>query len=294
MHRGGSVAAHNPGMRNAEDLLADLKTRGAVHTSQLRDEGFSAYAMSMVVARGGAQRVRRSWLVTSSCGSDERRAVEVGGRVTCVSEAAHLGLWTPAHDDVHLVVPGTASRLDSEGVHLHWARGPVPVSSYALHDPAANMLFHVARCLPQADALSVWESAIRKKIVDPEELRRIRWHSSSGRRLADLASHLSDSGLETRFVLLMRGLGVPFRQQVWIDGHPVDGVVGERLIVQIDGFAHHQGADRRRDLRADARLVLRGYTVLRFDFVQVLLCSGEVVATIAAAIAQGLHLDDRR
>jgi very-short-patch-repair endonuclease len=281
-------------MRNAEDLLSNLKNRGAVHTTQLRNEGFSPYAMSQVVAGGGAQRVRRSWLVTPSCGSDERRAVEVGGRVTCVSEAARRNLWTPTHDGVHLAVPGTASRMDREGVLLHWANGPVPVSTHVLHDPPINVLFHVARCLPLADALSVWESAIRKKAVDPEELRRIRWRSTSARRLADLASHLSDSGVETRFVLLMRALGVPCRQQAWIDGRRVDGLVGERLIVQIDGFAHHQAADRRRDLRADARLVLRGYTVLRFDFVQVLLFPDEVTATIAAAIAQGLHLADRR
>lgn len=281
-------------MRNAEELLTNLENRGAVHTGQLRDEGFSPYAMSQVVAGGGAQRVRRSWLVTPSCEPHERRAVEVGGRVTCVSEAAHRGLWTPAHEGVHLAVPGTASRVDREGVLLHWATGPVPVSKHALHDPPFNLLFHVARCFPPADALSVWESAIRKKTVDPEEVRRIRWRSTSARRLADLASHLSDSGLETRFALLMRGLGVPLRQQVWIDGHPVDGVIGERLVVQIDGFAHHQGADRRRDLRADARLVLRGYTVLRFDFVQVLLFPDEVIATVTAAIAQGLHLADRR
>ena len=64
-------------------------------------------------------------------------------------------------------------------------------------------------------------------------------------------------------------------------------------MVQLDGFAHHRGADRRRDLRADARLVLRGYTVLRFDFVQVLFHPDEVVATIALAMAQGLHLASR-
>ena len=65
---------------------------------------------------------------------------------------------------------------------------------------------------------------------------------------------------------------------------------GARLVVQLDGFAHHQGADRRRDLRADARLVLLGYTVLRFDLVQLLFHPDEVVATIATALAQQRHL----
>lgn len=281
------------GMRDA-DLLTTLRERGAAHTAVLRSEGFSPYVMAQVVADGGASRVRRSWLVTDACGSTERRAIEAGGRVTCVSEAAERRLWTPAHTGVHLAVPRSASRITPKDALLHWAQGPAPVDAHALHDPVLNMLFHLARCLPTVDALTVWESAIRKKLVDPLELRRVRWRSSSAGRLAAVASDLSDSGVETRFIALLRRLGVGYRQQVWLDGHPVDALIGELLVVQIDGFAHHQGADRRRDLRADARLILRGYTVLRFDFVQVLLFPDEVMATIAAAVAQGLHRAARR
>ncbi len=87
----------------------------------------------------------------------------------------------------------------------------------------------------------------------------------------------------------MRSIGVAVRQQVWIDGHPIDGLIGAHLAVQLDGFAHHQAEDRRRDLHADARLVLRGYTVLRFDYVQVLMTPEHVIAVISAALAQGLH-----
>ena len=285
---------HQPdGMRNVDDLIATLHLRGAAHTARLRDEGFSPYAMSMAVARGGAERVRRSWLIAATCDPAERKAAEIGGRLTCVSAARRHGLWTPDHEGIHLAVPATASRVDATGERLHWATGPAPVTSHALCDPPINVLFHVARCLPLGDALTVWESAIRRQVVDPDELRRIRWRSSAAGRLASQASDLSDSGIETRFVALMRDLGASCRQQVWIDGHPVDALVGERLVVQLDGFAHHRGADRRRDLRADARLVLRGYTVLRFDFVQVLFHPDEVAATIALAMAQGLHLASR-
>ncbi|HKT56027.1 MAG TPA: DUF559 domain-containing protein, partial [Microbacterium sp.] len=79
------------------------------------------------------------------------------------------------------------------------------------------------------------------------------------------------------------------RQQVRIDGRPVDALIGDALIAQLDGFAFHQAADRRRDIRADARLVLRGYTVLRFDYQQVFFDPGYVVETIQLAIAQQLH-----
>lgn len=55
------------------------------------------------------------------------------------------------------------------------------------------------------------------------------------------------------------------------------------------GFAHHRAADRRRDLRHDAELALRGYTVLRFDYFQVLFAADDVIAAVSTAIAQGLH-----
>ena len=108
-----------------------------------------------------------------------------------------------------------------------------------------------------------------------------------------MASLLSDSGLETLFIARLRGLPLRVRQQVRIDGHPVDALIGERLVVQLDGFAHHRADERRRDLRADARLALRGYTVLRFDYQQVLFDWPFVEGAVLTAVAQGLHLARR-
>ncbi|WP_375384894.1 DUF559 domain-containing protein [uncultured Microbacterium sp.] len=143
--------------------------------------------------------------------------------------------------------------------------------------------------MPPADALAVWESAIRQKKIAPGVLARIEWRTAAAQRMAAIASQLSDSGIETRFLVLMRGLGVRVVQQVRIDGHPLDALIGEHLAVQLDGFAHHRAKERRRDLRADARLALRGYTVLRFDYYQVLFQPEYVTAMVSAAIAQGLH-----
>ncbi|MCR2828035.1 endonuclease domain-containing protein [Microbacterium sp. zg.Y909] len=262
---------------------------GAAHSSAVKAAGFTTHGIRLAVERGAVQRVRRSWLVTRDCPPGPRRAAYVGGRLSCVSAAAHIGLWTPPHQQTHLVVPPTSSRHDADGVRLHWARGPAPVGEGTLVDPVPNILFQVARCAPMADALCVWESAIRQKAVPPALLARIQWRGEAARALAAVASDLSDSGVETRFVLLARSIGVSVRQQVWIDGHPVDALIGERLVVQLDGFAHHQGRDRRRDLAADARLVLLGYSVLRFDYHQVLFESERVITVISTAIAQGLH-----
>lgn len=107
---------------------------------------------------------------------------------------------------------------------------------------------------------------------------------------ASHASLLSDSGLETYLVDRLRPFGVDLRQQVWIEGHRVDLLIGQRLVVQIDGYEHHRRAkDRRRDIAHDARLRLLGYTVLRFDYQQVVFEWPDVERTILMAVAQGLH-----
>lgn len=263
---------------------------GIAHSSVLREAGFSEATVRRAVRAGLLTRVRRSWLVTPDCHPARRTAAAAGGRLSCLSAAAARGLWTPVHDGVHVAVAANASRHDSSGLYLHWARGPVPVTRTTAEEPILNVLFHVARCADPGDALAVWESALRTGLVDPEVLVRVPWSSPAARRLAEVADVLSDSGVETRFVALMRGAGVVVRQQVWVDGHPLDGLIGERLAVQLDGFAHHsQPRDRRRDLRADARLALRGYTVLRFDYQQVLFDPVYVRDTVLTAVAQGLH-----
>ncbi|WP_260857453.1 endonuclease domain-containing protein [Microbacterium sp. 1.5R] len=153
----------------------------------------------------------------------------------------------------------------------------------------------MARCQERVDALAIWESALRQGLADPAVLSRVQWRSTQAEALASVASSLSDSGLETHFVDLMRRHGVRVRQQVRIDGHPVDGLIGDCLVTQLDGFAHHSSAaDRRRDIEADARLRLRGYTVLRFDYVQVLFHPEAVAEIVLMAMAQGLHLVARR
>lgn len=199
-------------------------------------------------------------------------------------------MWVPEVTEIHIAVASTASRISEDGLRIHWAQGPIPVPSRSAEEPLINVLFHTARCLEPADALAIWESAIRTKRTTTAELARVRWRSSAADRFASMASALSDSGLETRFIWIMRDIGVRVRQQVRIDGRSVDGLIGECLVIQLDGFAHHQAADRRRDIEADARLMLLGYTVLRFDYYQVMFNPGYVQTVIQTAIAQGLHL----
>lgn len=268
---------------------------GAAHTSTLRLAGFSNHSMLRAVRDGRLRRLRRSWLVTNDCDPRRAAAAAVGGRATCVSAASLRGWWDVTADATHVALAHSASRFDMSGIVVHRARGPVPVHPRSATEPELNVLFHVARCLPETDALSIWESAVRVGDVDLDVIERVAWRSSAAARLTRVVGNRSDSGPETAFVLLMRQIGIEVHQQVWVDGHPLDGMIGERLGIQIDGFAFHSAArDRRRDIRADARLVLRGYTILRFDVQQVTYDTKHVEQTVQFAMAQGLHLRARR
>lgn len=281
---------HAVRMTQASEFTKWLGSRGVAHTSDARAAGFPPGKILAAVTAGSAQRIGRSWVAAPDCEPRKLAAAAVRGRVTCVSAAALAAVWTPDHDRVHVAVGGNASRFDATDLVVHWSPGPAPVGRNAVVDPMLNSLFHVAQCLSQKDALAVWESAIRLKKVDASVLRRVAWRNPRATALASVASALSDSHLETTFVDGLRRAGIVVRQQVRVDGHPLDGLIGEKLAMQIDGFAFHStAADRRRDIRADARLALRGYTVLRFDFWQILFDWDYVLATVQTAISQNLH-----
>jgi very-short-patch-repair endonuclease len=88
----------------------------------------------------------------------------------------------------------------------------------------------------------------------------------------------------------LRRLRVRVRQQVYLAGRPVDVLVGEWLVIQIDGWAHHSSSTQRsKDISHDAELRLRGYTVLRFSYAQVVHDPAAVERAIRRALAAGLH-----
>lgn len=274
-------------------LLEEWLSRhdGIAHTSDIYAAGFSRHAISKAVDEGRTLRIRRSWIALHECEDDLLSAVGAGGRLTCVSAARRLGLWVPDDGAVHISVRPEGSHFDKRRFSVHWSPGPAPARRRAPVEPLINVLHHAARCQEPSAALAIWESALNRRLISADVLRNVSWSGSRAKRMAAIASRLSDSGLETEFILLMRAIGVAVRQQIWIDGHPVDALIGERLIVQLDGFAHHHDAvARRRDIEADARLRLRGYTVLRFDYFQVFFQPAFVQETIRTAIAQRLHL----
>src|SRR5690606_12892693 len=111
----------------------------------------------------------------------------------------------------------------------------------------------------------------------------------AARRMVEDVRPFADAGTETIFLTRLRWLDLPILPQAWVLGHRVDCLIGDRLIVQIDG-GHHVGEQRTSDIRHDAELKLRGYHVIRIGYDQLFDQWPQVQALIMAAVAQRLHI----
>ncbi len=265
---------------------------GIVHRSVLLDAGATSRGLRTAIALGEVERVRRYWVATASAPDDLRAAALATARLACVSAARHRGWWMPATPEASLHLHVHPHAASPPGDHtVHWTRPLAPVARASLLESVEDTLDHVAACTDAETALVLWESACRHERLTPASLRRVRWRSASARDLYDQVTGLHDSGLETIFAVRLRCPGVPMRFQVFVAGRPVDALLGDRLIVQLDGFAFHStAADRTRDAAHDRELVARGYTVLRFTYAEVLHDWPVVARAVSRALAQGAHL----
>lgn len=126
-----------------------------------------------------------------------------------------------------------------------------------LLDHLENSLDCVAACLPHEEALTIWDSALQKGLTDYPALAALPLRGRARALLAD-CTPFSDSGLESIFRTRLRWLKISIRPQAWVHGHRVDFLLGDRLIVQVDG-KQHEGAQRTSDCEHDAELMKRGY-----------------------------------
>ncbi|WP_172582367.1 endonuclease domain-containing protein [Subtercola boreus] len=112
-------------------------------------------------------------------------------------------------------------------------------------------------CVPEEMAVVLVDSALNLAIGDLtlHDLRRkFAGQGEKYARVLDRSDGGSQSGLETLVRLRLRSHGIAVRTQVRHRGvGAVDLLVGDRLVIELDGREHHDNADgfvsdRRRDL----------------------------------------------
>lgn len=142
------------------------------------------------------------------------------------------------------------------------------------------------------DAFAMVESALHRGVIAGSEWRRLRASlPARSRELLGGADRLSESGGESLLLFDLRARGLTCAQQVKIAGvGRVDFVIGERLIIEVDGAEFHTSRDDfEEDRRRDAMASALGYRVLRFSYAQVERRDPVVMTAILAALARGDH-----
>ncbi|HWT32915.1 MAG TPA: type IV toxin-antitoxin system AbiEi family antitoxin domain-containing protein [Microbacterium sp.] len=278
-------------------LIADVaKHGGVVRSADAFARGHSQRTIAAAIERGALMRIRRVWIARPGADAHLRAAAAAGVFVSCITEARRLGLWVLEDAKAcHVAADAHRGRIAvAPGTIIHRNAPIIPRDRSELVDPVENVLANVAACQPLEAAVATWDSALRKRIVTPEALRRLPF-TGAARRVLECANPFVDSGLET--LVLYRTSRWPVRvlPQVTIAGRDVDFLFGDRLVLQIDG-GHHVGAQRTSDIEHDAQLMLMGYHVIRVGYDQVVHDWPSVQAVLMRAIAQGLHevRDQRR
>jgi very-short-patch-repair endonuclease len=282
------------------DVQRFIDERGSLAaTWELHTLGMNRRSIADAVSGGVIVRVRQGWYCNPWLEVAAQRAARVGGQLTCISAARHYGLWIPEGDHgLHVSVEPNACqlrepssyrrRLADPSAVVHWAGRDDSISRVVV--PPLPALIRSALCCTPEIAFVLVESALNRRLITEAQ-----WESAASLLpeavLARIppVTRLSDSGVESMFVARMRSLGIPVRQQVAISGvGVVDALIGERLVVEVDGVRFHR--DDARDRRRDAVSSVNGYRVLRFLANQVTREWQLVEDAVLAAMNRGDHL----
>lgn len=255
--------------------------------------GHTRRAVARRLDGGSLVRVRRGVYADSTVCAARLMAAAHGGPLACVAAARHIGIWVlPADDVVHVWLGGhsRAFRHDGCACIAHGDEGPR--NGFAI--PAVpRVLRQILRCRGVEEFFVALESALRQGLITRAGVAWLRAHTNDAAREAiALARSDADSGLESLIRWRLRGRCLRLRSQVAIVSVGiVDFLIGDRLIVEVDGRANHDGpSHRHRDLERDANAASWGYVTLRFDYAMVVHDWPTVELAILGAIDHGWHL----
>lgn len=263
-----------------------------MRSSRVRELGWRETELSRALHAGRVVRPKKGWLALPNADPVILNAIRRGAIITCVTQAKRLGLWVLEASEAHWAAPHAHARPLAEDGVMHWGRPLIPRVPFSIEDSIENALGYVAACQPAEAAKVIWESALNQQLIYRSSFERLPL-SGNARELLKSCDLQADSGLETLVRdRLRRVTRVRIVPQALIWGHRVDLLLGERLVVQIDG-GHHVGAQRTSDIRHDAELLAHGYHVIRMGYAQIMDDWPALQALVMGAIAQGLHLRTR-
>lgn len=234
---------------------------------QLRDGGLTKRQVARHLANGRLTRLRRGVYAEEDADPVVTAAVRAGGRLTCVSALALRGAWTMPSPDIHVRVASGVSVVRRPGQRLHWTHERLDDTRWI--DDSLTSLALAVECLDLRAAVVLIDSVVNRRILDPDAVVQLLFATPRGRRLLQLHDGKAESGIETLARLALRSRNLRVRTQVPIAGvGRVDLLIGDRLVLEVDGREWH--SDFERDRARDRELVARGYLVIRASYRQVM------------------------
>lgn len=262
---------------------------------ELTTDGKSRRHIAAAADAGGLILLRRGVYASAAACRPAVAAASHGGALACLSAARHKGLWVLDHSEVVHVWLGPHGRgypHDECACVTHWDAAE-KTDAFGLPSVSA-ILRQILGCRGVEGFFITLESALNQQVISADDLAWLRAHTNAAARDA-IAFARSDaqSGLESLLRWRLRPHSLPVRTQVKIVSvGTVDFLIGERLIVEVDGRGNHASAEHRlKDLRRDAHAAAWGYITLRFDYAMVVHDWETVEAAILAHTDRGRHLD---
>jgi very-short-patch-repair endonuclease len=265
---------------------------------ELRAVGQTRSQIAAGVRTGGLIAIRRGVYASIDACFPAVAAAAHGGALACVSAARHRGLWVlDVSDTVHvwLGAHGRAYAHAHCACVAHWDDAE-RTDAFGLPS-VPGILRQILGCCGVEEFFVVLESALNQGAISRAGLEWLRSRTNAAAREAiEFARADAQSGLESLLRWRLRSHGLRVRAQVSIVSvGRVDFLIGDRLIVEVDGKENHARNDyRHRDLLRDANAAAWGYLTLRFDYAMVVHDWETVELAILACVDRGRHLDGVR
>jgi len=274
-------------------------------TKALVAAGASWRALQAATEGGSLIRARRGHYALPGVDPHILAAVRLGGRLACVSAAAHAGVFVLDSTFTHVLLVPTASRLraphdrhqllnahNRDGVEMHWGELIEPESGSEYSIGLADALVQIVRCQEPRFALASLDNALHQRLIKPKAIPAIFAALPAGvQYLRPLIDSRSESGQETVLRFIVKNAGFDFEIQVTIDGvGRVDMLIEGCLVVEADSRKFHEGWDAQaRDRARDCELAMRGYLSLRLLYRDIIHHPERVTAAISGLLAASRH-----
>ena len=223
---------------------------------------------------------QKAFLRCYAAGCQSRKAV----LVDC-SAARLNGVWTIARNEpVTLAVPnGCPASTNNSWTGYEYRHRKIPETDI-IHDGPVRYTDAIRTAVDIARERGVREGVIAMDSVlsgHGDHLYEELLHQfratiarlagtkgiANARKALPLASRLSDSPYESLLRLILDAYGVPYRTQAAIGRYRVDFLIGDNLVVEVDGWEKYEDVPHevlRKQRVRDDWLAERGYKVLHF------------------------------